>query len=114
MSDKARRTVQFHFMASDDEAALIAERMEASSITNTSAFLRKMAIAGYIIHMDTKDIKEMVTLLRRCANNLNQYAKRANDTGSVYATDIEDIRVRLDGLWEMNASILSGFANMPR
>jgi hypothetical protein len=100
-------------MASEDEAALIAERMAAAGIMNTSAYFRKTAIDGYVIRMDMKDIREMVTLLRRCSNNLNQYAKRANETGSVYAADIEDMRARLDGLWDMASSILSGFAKLP-
>jgi hypothetical protein len=114
MNGRMRRTIQFHFMASEDEAALIAERMETSGIINISAYLRKMAIEGYVIHMDMKDIREMVTLLRRCSNNLNQYARRANDTGSIYAADIEDLQGRLDELWNMASSILSGFAKMPR
>jgi hypothetical protein len=101
-------------MASEDEAEMIAKRMEASGIVNASAYLRKMAIDGYVIHMDMRDIREMVALLRRCSNNLNQYARRANDTGSIYAADIEDLRDRLDGLWDMASSILSGFAKMPR
>jgi hypothetical protein len=113
MSERARRTVQFHFMASESEAALIAERMKASGIVNASAYLRKMSIEGYVIHMDTKDIREMVTLLRRCSNNLNQYAKRANEKGIIYTADIEDLRKRLDGLWDMASSILSGLAKMP-
>jgi hypothetical protein len=105
--------MQFHFMANENEAALITERMEAAGITNTSAYLRKMAIDGYVIRMNTKDIREMVSLLRRCSNNLNQYARRANETGNVYAADIEDLRARLDGLWDMTSSILSGFAKLP-
>jgi hypothetical protein len=100
-------------MISEDEAALITERMEAAGVRNLSAYLRKQAIDGYVIHMDMKDIREMVSLLRRCSNNLNQYARRANETGSVHARDIEDIKERFDGLWDMASSILSGFSKLP-
>jgi hypothetical protein len=100
-------------MASADEAALITERMEAAGIRNLSAYLRKMAIDGYVIRMDMEDIRDMVTLLRRCSNNLNQYARRANETGSVYAQDIKDLRKRLDGLWDAATSILSGLSKLP-
>lgn len=67
---------------------------------------------GYIIHLDMGDIQEMVRLLRICSNNLNQYAKRANETGSVYAADVEDLRTRLDGLWDGMDKLLRGFANI--
>jgi hypothetical protein len=113
MSRENRRTAQFHFMANEDETVLILERMEAAGIKNLSAYLRKMAIDGYVIRMDMKDIREMVTLLRRCSNNLNQYARRANETGSVYAADIEDIHTRIEQIWGVAKNILSGFSNIP-
>jgi hypothetical protein len=113
VSERNKRTVQFHFMASEDEAALIAERMEAAGIVNISAYLRKMSIGGYVIRMDMKDIREMVSLLRRCSNNLNQYARRANETGSIYAGDIEDIRTRIEQIWDVAENILSGFSKIP-
>ena len=59
-----------------------------------------MAVDGYIIHLDMGDIQEMIRLLRICSNNLNQYTRRANETGNIYAADIDDIRTRLDGLWD--------------
>ena len=72
-----------------------------------------MAVDGYIINLDMTDIQEMTRLLRICSNNLNQYAKRANETGSVYAADIEDLNIRLDGLWDAAKKLLCGFANIP-
>jgi hypothetical protein len=108
-----KRTVQFHFMASGSEAEMIGDRMEAAGVKNISAYLRKMAIDGYIIHMDMKDIRELVSLLRRCSNNLNQYARRANETGSIYEGSIEDLKERFEALWDMASAILSGFAKLP-
>ena len=95
-----KKTVRMQLVISQKEADLIKERMAELGITNLSAYLRKMAVDGYIIHLDTGDIQEMVRLLRICSNNLNQYARRANETGSIYATDVEDLRERLDGLWD--------------
>lgn len=106
------RNVQLHFMVSEQEAERIRERMAQTGITNLSAYLRKMAVDGYIIHLDMGDIQEMVRLLRICSNNLNQYARRANETGSVYAADVEDIRARLDGLWDSMDKLLRDFANI--
>ena len=87
--------------------------MEQIGVANLSAYLRKMAVDGYIIHLDMSEVQELVRLLRICSNNLNQYARRANETGSIYAVDVEDLRGRLDGLWDGMEKLLRGFANIP-
>ncbi|HJA65635.1 plasmid mobilization relaxosome protein MobC [Lachnoclostridium sp. An169] len=107
-----KKTVRMQLVISQKEADLIKERMAELGITNLSAYLRKMAVDGYIIHLDTGNIQEMVRLLRICSNNLNQYARRANETGSIYAEDVEDLRERLDGLWDQMDRLLRGFANI--
>lgn len=107
-----KRSVRAEFVMSESEAALVRERMTELGISNLSAYLRKMAVDGYIVHLDMSDIQEMIRLLRICSNNLNQYARRANETGSVYAADIEDLRTRLDDLWNGMDQLLRGFANI--
>ena len=107
-----KKTVRVEFVMSEQDAELVKGRMAELGITNLSAYLRKMAVDGYIIHLDMGDIQEMVRLLRICSNNLNQYAKRANETGSVYAADVEDLRTRFDGLWDGMDKLLRGFANI--
>ena len=107
-----KHSVRVEFVVTEQEAVLIKERMAELGITNLSAYLRKMAVDGYIIHLDMSDIQEMIRLLRICSNNLNQYTRRANETGSVYAADVEDLRARLDGLWDGMEKLLLGFANI--
>lgn len=107
-----KHSVRVEFVVTEQEAVLIKERMAELGITNLSAYLRKMAVDGYIIHLDMSDIQEMIRLLRICSNNLNQYTRRANETGSVYAADVEDLRARLDGLWDGMEKLLRGFANI--
>lgn len=107
-----KKSVRVEFVMSDQEAELVKGRMAELGITNLSAYLRKMAVDGYIIHLDMGDIQEMIRLLRICSNNLNQYARRANETGSIYAADVEDLRNRLDGLWDGMDKLLRGFANI--
>ena len=109
---RSKKSVRVEFVISEQEADLIKERMAELGITNLSAYLRKMAVDGYIIHLDMSDIQEMIRLLRICSNNLNQYARRANETGSVYAADVEDLRSRLDNLWDGMDKLLRGFANI--
>ena len=109
---RSKKSVRVEFVISEQEADLIKERMAELGITSLSAYLRKMAVDGYIIHLDMSDIQEMIRLLRICSNNLNQYARRANETGSVYAADVEDLRARLDNLWDGMDKLLRGFANI--
>jgi hypothetical protein len=73
--------------------------MDELGIRSMGAYLRKMALDGYCINLDLQDVKELVSLLRRCSNNLNQYAKRANETGNIYESDIRDLQERLEEIW---------------
>ena len=86
----AKRDQDVHFLASKEEVERIHEKMDELGIRSMGAYLRKMALDGYCIRLDLQDVKALVSLLRICSNNLNQYAKRANETGSIYRADIED------------------------
>jgi hypothetical protein len=110
--EKRTRAVHFHLWADEEEAALIKQRMEATGITSFSAFARKMMIDGYHINMDLTDVREMVVLLRRCSNNINQIAKRANETRNIYAEDVEDLRRQYNELWGAANKILAGLAKI--
>lgn len=96
----AKRDQDVHFLASKEEVERIHEKMDELGIRSMGAYLRKMALDGYCIRLDLQDVKALVSLLRICSNNLNQYAKRANETGSIYRADIEDLQTAggdLDG-----------------
>ena len=107
-----QRPIQLALWASEEEAALIRERMEAAGIRNFSAFARKMLIDGYHINLDLTDVHEMVVLLHRCSSNVNQIAKRANETRNIYAEDLADLRRQYDLLWEAANKILAGLAKI--
>ena len=77
---------------------------------NLSAYLRKIAIDGYIVKLDLPELREMISLLRRSSNNLNQIAKRLNETGRFYAADLEDMLRRQEQLWQTANRILSHLA----
>lgn len=101
-----RRDKEVHFVMSEEEVSRMRLKMEELGIRSQSAYLRKMALDGYSVKLDLQDVKDMVSLLRRCSNNLNQYAKRANETGSIYKEDIQDLKVRLDEIWNVSKEIL--------
>lgn len=106
------RTIQLHFMVTPRERQLIAEKMALLGTRNMGAYLRKMAVDGYIVKLDLGSVRELVALLRGATNNLNQIAKRANETRSIYAADVEDMRERYAELWEAANKILLELAKI--
>ena len=89
-----------------EERSLIEQKMSQLQTKRIGAYLRKMAIDGYIIYVDTKDIKEMNKLLSAIGRNINQIAKRVNAGGPTYQADMEEIRERLDQIWQLQRRIL--------
>ena len=86
--------------------------MACLSVTSLGAYMRKMAIDGYHINVDLSEVRELVSLLRRCSNSLNQIAKRVNETRNIYANDVEDLRQHYDALWNAANGILTGIAKI--
>lgn len=85
----------------------IYEKMLGMGIRSLSAYIRKMALDGYCLNLDLPQLRRMAYLLQMCSNNLNQYAKAANENGRVYAADLEDLRIRLDELISIGKQILA-------
>lgn len=88
-----------HFRVSKAELNAIREKMQELGTHNMAAYLRKMALDGYCIRLDLGDLKKVVSLMRYASNNLNQYAKKANETGSIYLEDIQDLKIRFEQIW---------------
>lgn len=102
-----RRDQQLHFRVSKAELERIRNKMEASGILSIGSYLRKMALDGYCLHLDLPQLRRMAYLLQMCSNNLNQYAKVANENGQIYTADLEDLRARLDELISVSKQILA-------
>ena len=96
----------------DDEYEKIREKMMKSEIKNLSAYVRKMALDGYVIVLDLSDVKEVVRLMRINSNNLNQYAKKANQTGSIYIGDINNLKGQQDKIWNAISELLVRLSNI--
>ncbi|NLV48428.1 MAG: plasmid mobilization relaxosome protein MobC [Clostridiaceae bacterium] len=104
---RRKRNVPIYFMVTEQEHEQIKSKMLQYGTKNMGAYLRKMAIDGYVVRLDLADVKEMVSLLRYSSNNLNQYTKRAHQTGRVYLTDIYDLKNSFERLWEMADQIMT-------
>ena len=110
MSD--RRDQQLHFRVSKPELERIRNKMESSGILSIGSYLRKMALDGYCLYLDLPQLRRMAYLLQNCSNNLNQVAKRANESGKIYSADLADLRTRLDELIDIGKQILSRLAEL--
>ena len=104
---KRKRDVQLKFRVTPQEREMIETKMAQFGTTNMAAYLRKMAIDGYIIYTDTADIKAFTKELSAIGRNINQIAKRINAGGPAYQADMDEIRERLDEIWQLQRHILS-------
>ncbi len=102
-----KRNIQMKFWVTEEEKRLIDEKMKLLPTQRYGAYLRKMAIDGYIIYTDTKDLKEMNKRLFSIGHNINQIAKRVNAGGPAYQADIQEIRERMEEIWQLQRRILS-------
>lgn len=80
--------------------------MQKFGTRNREAFLRKMALDGYVVKLDLPELKELISLLRYSSNNLNQLTRRVHETGRIYETDLEDISRRQELVWDSVKNIL--------
>ena len=106
------REVQLKFRVTPEERALIEQKMALLGTTNMASYLRKMAIDGFVINLELPELREMVSLLRRSSNNLNQLTRRVHETGRFYDADLEELRQSYDGLWGAAQKILTSLAKL--
>jgi len=99
--DGRKRTVQVKFRVTEAERDLILEKMKLIPTNNMAAYLRKIAIDGYIVQVDHSDIKAMTAEIQKIGVNINQIARRVNGTGSVYQEDIDELKGALDEIWRL-------------
>ena len=106
------RTVRVEVLFSPEEYGMLRDRMKEAGVQSMGPFMRKMALDGYVIKLDTTEIREMTSLLRRCSNNLNQYAKKANQSGTVYEEDIRDLQRAFDEFWKIGKELLARLSSI--
>ena len=87
-----KRPIQVKFFVDENELGLIKARMAQLGIKNMRAYLRKMAIDGYVGKLDLPELRELTLRMKSISNSENQIAKRVNSTGSIYEADIEEIK----------------------
>ena len=96
----------------DLSRAVIEQKMAQLGTTNREAYLRKMALDGYVVRLELPELKELVSLMRYSSNNLNQLTRRVHETGRIYDADLEDISQRQEQLWAGVREILTRLAKL--
>ena len=102
-----KRPIVLRCPVTAEERALIEQKMAQLPTQRIGAYLRKMAIDGYIIYTDTADIKAFTAELSAIGRNINQIAKKLNAGCPAYQADMDEIRERLDQIWQLQRRILS-------
>ena len=105
-----KRPIVLRCPVTAEERALIEQKMAQLQTKRIGAYLRKMAIDGYVVKLDLPELREMVSLLRYSSNNLNQLTRRAHETGRIYETDLEDIQQNQERIWTAAEKIVSSLA----
>ena len=109
---KRKRDVQLNFRVSPEELTLIERKMAQLGTSNREAYLRKMALDGYVVRLELPELKKLVSLMRYASNNLNQLTKRVHETGRIYDADLEDISQRQEALWDGVHQVLTQLAKL--
>jgi len=109
---KRARDIRVDLRISQEEYDLIQERMSEAGTANMSAFIRKLALNGYVLHVDLSPVKELVSLQRRCSNNLNQIAVNANTYGGIYQQELAALQRDYAALWNPLSDLIKRLAEI--
>ena len=107
-----KREMQVNFRVSPQELEMIEQKMAQLGTSNREAYLRKMALDGYVVKLELPELKELVSLMRYSSNNLNQLTRRVHETGRIYDADLEDISRRQEALWDGVHQVLTQLAKL--
>ena len=101
--------MQIIIRVTEEERALIEEKMQQIPTLNLSAYARKMLIDGYIITLDLQEVKGHTAQLQKIGVNVNQIAKRINETGRIYADDMDEMKRVMEEVWRLERRLLLQF-----
>jgi len=107
------RDIRLRFRVTQEERDMIEAKMEQFGTTNMAAYHRKMAIDGYVVRLELPEIRDMVSLLRKISSNINQIAKRVNQTDRLYRAEIEEIQRKQEEIWQAVKEIIAKLAVIP-
>lgn len=107
MMDEGKRLVHQSFMTTKAEDEFIRQKMRIFGIRKKATLFRALVFKGYLLKLDLEPIHEVIRLMKNLTNNINQIARRENERGSIYETEIDEILKRVDDLWKVVNQILT-------
>ncbi|MDY2834308.1 MAG: plasmid mobilization relaxosome protein MobC [Candidatus Aphodomonas sp.] len=108
-----KRPIQVKFFVDEKEQALIKKKMEQAGIENMSAYIRKTVIDGHIVKLDMPELRELTLRMKSISNSENQIAKRVNQTGNLYETELTEIKKNQEEIHEEIRKILDFLTKLP-
>ena len=112
--ENRKRNVQIIILVTEEERSLIEEKMRQIPTLNLSAYARKILIDGYIITLDLQEVKGHTAQLQKIGVNINQIAKRINETGRIYADDMNEIKRAMEEVWRLERRLLLQFKSLTK
>ena len=112
--ENRKRNVQIIIRVTEEERSLIEEKMRQIPTLNLSAYARKILIDGYIITLDLQEVKGHTARLQKIGVNINQIAKRINETGRIYADDMNEIKRAMEEVWRLERRLLLQFKSLTK
>ena len=112
--ENRKRNVHIIVRVTEDERALIEEKMKQIPTMNLSAYSRKMLIDGYIIVLDVQEVKAHTAQLQKIGGNLNQITKRINETRRIYDNDMDELKRLMDEVWKLERQLLLQFKGLTK
>ena len=106
--------MQIIIRVTEEERSLIEEKMRQIPTLNLSAYARKILIDGYIITLDLQEVKGHTAQLQKIGVNINQIAKRINETGRIYADDMNEIKRAMEEVWRLERRLLLQFKSLTK
>ena len=107
-----KRPIQVKFFVDENELSMIKAKMAQIGTENMSAYLRKMAIDGYVIKLDIPQLRELTSQMSRISSSENQIAKRLNTSGNLYKADIDEIKRNQEEIYEGIRRILNSLSQL--
>ena len=109
---KRKRNIQVKFYVDEEELNLINERFKAANVSNRGAYLRKMAIDGFVVNIDTSDIKQLVKEVNAIGRNINQAVALMNRNGAIGYSDSMMVKAQVNNIWQLLKSTLSNIQSV--
>ena len=106
MKTDDKRSIHYSFKVTPEENEIIQKKMEAFGIRNQSAFIRTMALNGYLLKLDLPELNKAVRLIGKLSGNVNQIARRMHERGSIYETEVDEIVEQQKEIREILTTIL--------